>query len=104
MKPLNELGISPWPWRTSSNVSDVYNADNTVTAVVYGGESIRANARLMSAAPELYDALQGLVEEMCKDCPCCEDMATLECHDRKCSVNNCKAVLLKAAGEEKKND
>ena len=56
------LRLTPWPWRTSPiNYADVYGADGEVVALVPKGETAAGNARLIAAAPDLYEELQHLV-------------------------------------------
>ena len=57
------LRLTPWPWRTGPiNYADVYGADGEVVALVPKGETAAGNARLMAAAPDLYEALKALLD------------------------------------------
>ena len=63
MKKLEELGISPTPWRQEANgygTLDVLGSDDSLV-VAYENPIDRndqENRRLISAAPDLYDALR----------------------------------------------
>lgn len=86
MKTIAELGISPAPWELW-NVSGVFNKlvnlkDNYEVAKAQDGTEVHfcsllkdkaanlANARLIAAAPDMYEALNGLLEIVCDDCKC----------------------------------
>ena len=102
MKKLSKLGISPAPWRVSD--AQHYWIDDTNGKVVCDGLTFRgndenadaeerANARLIAAAPEMYDMLQSLVEYIDRECIPCGETA---CELLAVAHN----VLSKAAGEE----
>ena len=84
---LEELSISPAPWRAEHNcalaVDCVIDADNKLICGVAG----TPNVRLFAAAPELYTALAWLVE-LVEDGGCDSDYY----------VGLAKAALAKAAG------
>lgn len=92
MKKLSELGISPAPWRfTNYGVIDLLEC-----GVVYSNDCPylgAPDARLIAAAPELYDMLQSLVEYIDRECIPCGETA---CELLAVAHN----VLAKAAGEE----
>lgn len=101
MKCINELGISPWPWRQEANgygTLDVLASDNSLV-VAYENPINRhdqENRRLIAAAPELYECLHKFVNDVVCSC------ATKDCDNCKlalCWVKKAKAVLAKAAGE-----
>ena len=104
MKTLKELGISPAPWdcvitESTSWVEDYHDisiADTRLTEVP-NLEISRADARLIAAAPELYEALRLWVEELCEDC---QAEIGKTC-DGKCeAVRRAVAALEKAGGAE----
>ena len=66
MKTLEQLGISPTPWNEKSwatsedyghDISD-YNHNTICDMRLLQGETRIPNARLIAAAPELYEALR----------------------------------------------
>ena len=108
MRKLSELQISPTPWKvgdampyheehvvyTQNHRYDDGSRHDKVIATCnhYFRERI-ADARLIAAAPELYDMLQSLVEYIDRECiPCGETACEL-----LAAAHN---VLSKAAGEE----
>lgn len=114
MKKLEELGVSPAPWKIdngSDGWSIVRDAKGMYAATPDGDEETEAvsNSRLIAAAPELYDALQQIMQcwgasvfdegGMACDTP-------LYCKHAGCGHKTCpvflraKDALAKAAGEE----
>ena len=113
MKKLSELDISPVPWEMSRGpisggvdvVFDVIAANGAgMTSFDCCDEQFRseegyANARLIAAAPDLYEALRETYEAFKSLCNC-------ECHGCKdgswCNRWNAKAraALEKAGGAE----
>ena len=104
MKKLEQLGISPAPWNekvwaTSDDyghdISD-YNHKSICDMRLLQGETRIPNARLIAAAPELYEALRGLIEIVCVDCKSSYEI------DGKCvkcpRVVAAEAALKKAGG------
>lgn len=99
MKKLEELGISPAPWR----VTKAINADWGKSLIVMskGGGAIPTllpeNARLIAAAPELYEALRRyVVGTVC----CRADRDCVRCPNTLCIVKGATAALRKAGGED----
>ncbi len=108
MKKLGELGISPAPWRKAVNnfgMGENIIWDARSYRVAYSGidscfsfENQTANHNLMVAAPELYEALRGLLEIVCDDCKC---PYKIEGKCVKCPrVVSAEKALAKAAGED----
>lgn len=67
MKKLAELGLSPFPWRTDPS-SDIVTPSENLVAIVSdwdtcSREEMTANARIMAAAPELYESLLEICEQ-----------------------------------------
>ena len=104
MKTLEELGISRTPWYIEKNtgvlcaksehykhpiVDDCGNFDNNNDKL------------LISAAPELYEALREAILAECIGCRYCGPHPKYECdnHDCRQAPAKWRAALAKAAGE-----
>ena len=73
MKTLKELGISTSPWVMSVRVDadlgmDVLDADGKHVCSCRKDGCGFANARLLAAAPALYEALREAATERCRMC------------------------------------
>lgn len=70
MKPLKELGTSPAPWTATADAAFgvIANDENGSCVATCGhtaeGDVDYANARLIAAAPELYEALRLVLETL----------------------------------------
>ena len=114
MKTLEQLGISPTPWRADT---DKWGSENDViceytrdsvrkgerrTKVVARCnayfETFKADIHVIAAAPDLYEAVLGLLEIVCIDCNSSYKV------DGKCvkcpRVVAAEAALAKAGGEK----
>lgn len=116
MKKLEELGISPAPWR---KVYDEYGDEEAqyqvavadarfpVGAVTLSGNYCEADAMLIAASPELYTSLHDAVEEKCTECHQINDYESdigVEWQMCKgCQVKKWRDALAKASGEETSN-
>ena len=90
MKTLEQLGISQTPWRINDHAS-VLDRYSAIISGQYGPYDWHT-ASLIAAAPELYEALQSLVEYIDRECvPCGENACEL-----LAAAHN---ALAKAAGE-----
>ena len=95
MKTLEQLGISPAPWRQEANAYgtlDVLGSDDSLV-VAYENPLDRndqENRRLIAAAPELYAALFEMVEMY-------RDGGSYDYEQEV--IKMAKAALAKAAGE-----
>ena len=99
MKTLEQLGISPTPWKYIGyhyhkngeyiHVGEVRVECGKRTLIV---DIAQPDARLIAAAPELYDMLQSLVEYIDRECITCGETAC----ELMAAAHN---VLAKAAGE-----
>ena len=62
MKTLEQLGISPAPWNVNeyNNIVTCYGHTpaSTIISDAYGHDRTEKDARLIAAAPELYEALR----------------------------------------------
>lgn len=74
MKTLNELGTSPAPWTATADADGgvVVNDENRHGIAACGhtaeGDVNFANARLISAAPDLYEMLREACKMYCAIC------------------------------------
>lgn len=112
MKTLEELGISPAPWRKAVNnygMGENIIWDARSKRVEHSGidscfsfENQTANHNMMVAAPELYECLREAVIEMCHGHACCGSAPEYKCNgvDGDCFVKRWRSALAKAAGEE----
>lgn len=76
MKTIEELGISPAPWKADIGVYSFWVDDNAEGSVcmkdctsMNDRDIDRRNARLIAAAPELYEALAALLNCSEKEAP-----------------------------------
>lgn len=99
MKKLEELGISPAPWKVVhdegcdwSEVRDAKNNDVTCGSEV--GFCGVNDAPIIAAAPKLYECLREAVE-LYK----CETRSCDKCLNVRCWIIDATAALAEAAGE-----
>lgn len=76
MKTIKELGISPAPWKTYVGVYSFWVDDNAGEFVCMKSSNSmndcnigKRNARLIAAAPELYEALAAMLSCAEKEAP-----------------------------------
>jgi len=97
MKSVEELGISPHPWWIADGIfvsSEDGNVCVTIGIEIEIDDKERANARLIAAAPEMYNALQFVFEHI-----------AFQCFDGKNEVVEkakelVRTALTKASGED----
>lgn len=109
MKTVDELGISPMPWRVGDydkfeddreircDSTLRKNGSKVVAECNYHFPEYKNDARLISAAPELYDCLRSATIAECRGCTHKSD-----CHDYiiPCPIRRWRKALAKASGEE----
>lgn len=106
MKRLEELGISPTPWNIlygefpaecggGMYVDGIVERNGCTRVDRY---VVIADARLIAAAPELYECLRDAIESYCDGC---NDFIGRDqkCEPCECKARKWRAVLAKAAGE-----
>lgn len=89
MKTLEQLGISPTPWTKAGDIVD--DNEGRVIFNAYEDDDY-ANARLIAAAPYLYEALYDVVAY-------CESTHLVPSERFGKVLSKVKAALAKAAGE-----
>ncbi len=106
MKRLDELGVSPAPWRTerfspesTENGRDINDdlSDPVGFTFSVNPHSI-ADARLIAAAPSLYECLREAVERRCGWCAWNDGSEPTIC--AKCDVPRWRKALEKAGGAD----
>lgn len=110
MKTIDELGISLTPWKSvrwggsdERMFCSVYDSSGGAVCDCLRNknhmESVESDARLIAAAPELYEYLREAVNEYCYACPMLDDdKCTKEAG--ACFVQKWRTALEKAGGEE----
>lgn len=113
------MKFTPGPWRVRTGTfGDVVDANNAAVAIAQvrnddagnyvngSGQPVRqANARLIAAAPELYEALEVILEEP-HGCPFCDSgiLRTpnnpAKSHTENCGYYRARLALAKARGEQ----
>lgn len=116
MKTLEELGISPAPWNQGKRIPygeehilwcDYHRRDGTPSTRIvaecnarFSGAQARTDARLIAAAPDMYEALRECVGEMCKFCKETEIVKGMPCERGFEVLRRAKAAIAKAGGAE----
>ena len=100
MKTLEELGISPAPWRINDHAS-VHDRYSEIISGQYGPYDWH-NAHLIAAAPELYEALRMYQEAFAeiRKSAWFIDANFLEIMSLNKVMTAAEAALAKAGGEE----
>lgn len=113
MKTIEQLGTSPAPWKRGELVpfceenvvrcsyirEDGSGSDRVVAScnAKFSDEYARKDARLIAAAPELYEALRLCIHELCEEC---RQNTVRPCVDMCETVRIARAALEKAGGVE----
>lgn len=112
MKRIDELGISPCPWWIGkldelffygSIVCNTKDGKKIVATSNYSFDCHKADDLIMSAAPDMYDALWDLLfgNIGTANCRKCKGAELGNC--KTCHLGKARAALAKAAGEEVSN-
>lgn len=92
MKTLEQLGISPVPWRINDHAS-VTDRYCEIISGQYGPYNWH-NASLISAAPELYEALAAMLSCAEKEAPFTAESGM------SIAIDMARKAIKKAGGEE----
>ena len=105
MKTIEELGISPWPWKLFGEHMVCYK-NGMCVCNDEGDFHTVSDARLTAAAPDLYKCLYDAIIVICRMCPHCSVHQGYECNEpkRKCCANVWRKVLADAAGGKNRNE
>ena len=93
MKTLEQLGISPAPWRINDHAS-VLDRYFEIISGQYGPYNWH-NASLIAASPELYEALAAMLSCAEKEAPFTTES------EMSIAMDMARKALAKAAGERK---
>ena len=106
---MSETKFTPAPWTTRERYRNCYaivvdDGDGNMQDIAWLGESSNqnegenfANARLISYAPELLDALESAVKMNCGNC--CDAYEPNLCRINKCETLEYKKLIAKAKGD-----
>ena len=107
MKRLDELGVSPAPWRVEGGpmAAIVYENKPTMkcgSVCALTGAQRNADAALIAAAPDMYEALRVCETVMCDYCrrEAAHTMQGFPCENGCAVMLAAKAALEKAGGAE----
>ena len=92
MKKLEELGISKYPWSFCKHIEKVRCVVRNLLGKIIVGYTNIPNARLIAAAPNMYQKAYELIEAF--------DRREMKPEH----INALRAALANAAGEEMEND
>lgn len=115
MKKIEELGISPWPWKFSGGRSPSVLCGTggprgfvfpvvcqlTKESNLKPMKMRNADARLMAEAPEMYECLREAVANHCHGCICEEEWdGACTKETGACFVQRWRKALERAGGAE----
>lgn len=85
---------TPGPWSVGGSTEYInqLRIEPTIGIVFGAGDEIKANARLIAAAPEMLEALEAIIERW--DTPSWKDVPHTATY-----INSARAVVAKAKGE-----
>lgn len=106
MRKLSELKISPTPWKFTDNLIGTKKQFNRGDGLMFAwldSLHLEADARLIAAAPDMYQALydECFDERNTVNCSRCggNDHAGVEYCSKTCPFYKARAALAKASGE-----
>lgn len=108
MKQLSELGISPTPWKVGNIISKRYGTKVATSINSAGNEPVFiegdlwikiTDARLIAAAPKMYEALRELYITSIEPLGGTREEREKQCERYENALHNALAVLAAAAGE-----
>ena len=102
MKKLSELKISPAPWKLCRD-GEIVHGNGYSLMDGDGCFVLKSDARLIAAAPELYECLREAVEEKCRTCIVDGNGVCRVKEGHRCHIERWRQALAKAAGEEVAN-
>lgn len=101
MKKIEQLGISPAPWKAYVGVYSFWVDDNAGEFVCMKSSTSmndrnigKRNARLIAAAPDLYKALRGLLNCSEREAPFTRESGM------SIAMDMARKAIAKAGGEE----
>ncbi len=100
---MTEQKFTPWPWRETHVDKAVFaiadDSSNIVANVFDNAEDTGyANARLIAAAPEMYEIVQEVADECDDDCGSACDIA------EECEVRRARILIARINGEEENHE
>lgn len=104
MKTIHEMGISHAPWQKAKSCGDMVVCDKSHIAI--SAASRPEDVLLIAAAPDLYEALMEVYEQICAiqaehDLSHAEGENTCdECYNTVAWISKARAALEKAGGKE----
>ena len=102
MKRLDELGISPAPWKIGKErfegiVGDIFASNSEL--VTYDAVMTSADARLIAAAPDLYDKAYEVADNLLVHLAMPSQTISINRAEVAAMVKDLLAALAKASGE-----
>lgn len=90
------MSFTPGPWEIEvTDLGEYINAPDgsTIAGIWFVGEPTKANAHLIAAAPELYEALEKALQSMLTD----NDQVAIDCDCRVCLLRREAIAKARAA-------